>query len=78
MDAIFVIFPPVLGMAVVTAELARSKGYSGRWWFLTALIIPLFSMFILFALRNKRKNEQLIKLELDPMHQDKVLFQKNS
>jgi len=77
MDAIFVVFPPILGIAVVTAELARSKGYKGRWWFLIGFVLPLFSLFILFVLPNIKQVTPNINSENTPTHNDKVLYQKH-
>lgn len=72
---ILMIYPVFIGVGAVTAELARSKGYKGRWWFLASLIIPLLPTFVLFALKT-RKKQPLVEEVVQPSHHDKVLYQK--
>ncbi|TAE88310.1 MAG: hypothetical protein EAY81_02845 [Bacteroidetes bacterium] len=72
---IFLIYPVVIGIGAVTAELARSKGYRGRWWFLASLVIPLLPTFVLFMLKTKKK-QPMVEVVAPPTHQDRVLYQK--
>ena len=74
---IFLIYPVVIGMGAVTAELARSKGYKGRWWFLASLLIPLLPTLVLFMLKTKEK-QPIVEAITQPTHQDRVLYQKTS
>lgn len=71
------IYPVFIGMGIATAELAREKGYKGRWWFLLGTLIPLLSTGVLFLLKN-RKSENSVEVSAiqEPQHSDKILYQK--
>jgi hypothetical protein len=71
------IYPVFLGMSVAVAELARQRGYSGRWWFLISTLLPIVSIFILFMLKKKeRKPSKTPKWAEQQPTNDKVLFTK--
>lgn len=73
-----IIYPVFVGMAVATAELARDKGYKGRWWFLLALIIPLFSAIVLLLMKRKGQasGHSTLLPQTNATHTDKILYQK--
>ena len=74
---IIIIYPVFIGMGVATAELARQKGYKGRWWFLFGTLIPIVSTIILFMLKNKRQHESSNPItQPNVTHNDKILYQK--
>jgi hypothetical protein len=72
------IYPVFVGIAIATAELARQKGYRGRWWFLLGLIFPVFSILVLFLLKAKSAPAETSTLipETNAVHHDKILYQK--
>lgn len=71
------IYPVFIGMGIATAELAREKGYKGRWWFLLGTLIPLFSTGVLFLLKNRKKDSPVdLNPVQEPLHTDKILYQK--
>jgi uncharacterized sodium:solute symporter family permease YidK len=73
-----IIYPVFIGMGVATAELARQKGYKGRWWFLLGMLIPVCSTIVLFVLVNKRKHEPIKSIgQPEVTHNDKILYQKS-
>jgi hypothetical protein len=60
-DLAYLLF--VVIAAVVTGILARRRGRSGYNWFcLTCLISPLFSLPLLFALKNRRPMLELLEI----------------
>lgn len=72
-----IIYPVFIGIAVATAELARDKGYKGRWWFLLALLIPVFSAIVLLLMKKKEKvTPSTLIPEPHVTHRDKILYQK--
>lgn len=72
------IYPVFVGIAIATAELARQKGYRGRWWFLLGLLFPVLSILVLFLLKAKSAPVETSTLipETDAVHNDKILYQK--
>jgi hypothetical protein len=74
---VFLIYPVFIGIAIAVAELARQRGYSGRWWFVIALILPIISIFILllFPSKTPRKKHINPKWKNTPTT-DKVIFRK--
>lgn len=74
---VFLIYPVFIGIGIATAELARDKGYKGRWWFLASLVIPLLPTFILLGLKA-RKQKAVKELIIAPTHHDKILYQKTA
>lgn len=71
------IYPVFIGMGIATAELAREKGYKGRWWFLLGTLVPLISTGVLFLLKNRKvQQQQVITAQELPAHNDKILYQK--
>lgn len=74
----FMIYPVFIGIALVTAQLAHDKGYSGRWWFVIGILIPIFSLLILFALKKKEKTKPKSRLHdtIEVTHNDKVIFKR--
>lgn len=73
---VFLIYPVFIGIAVATAELARSKGYRGRWWFFVSLVLPLIPALILFMLKPSSKPQAKDVEMLPPLKADKILYQK--
>lgn len=73
-----IIYPVFIGIAVATAELARDKGYKGRWWFLLALLIPVFSAIALMLMKRKEpaNGHSTLIPQTDAPHSDKILYQK--
>ncbi|MFN9112245.1 MAG: hypothetical protein ACK5XN_19425 [Bacteroidota bacterium] len=71
------IYPVFIGIAIATAELARDKGYKGRWWFLMGLLLPIFSLAILFLLKKRTSTQTNKKHENNVTHSDKILYQKS-
>lgn len=71
------IYPVFVGMGIATAELAREKGYKGRWWFLLGSLVPLVSTIVLFMMKRKetpRVSSPIVQPEA--AHSDKILYQK--
>jgi hypothetical protein len=74
---VFLIYPVFIGMGIATAELAREKGYKGRWWFLLGMLVPLISTGVLFLLKSRiRVDESEGNTTEEPTHSDKILYQK--
>lgn len=73
-----IIYPVFVGIAVATAELAREKGYKGRWWFLLGILFPVLSVLVLFALKKRTVPVPVSTLipETHAAHHDKILYQK--
>ncbi len=66
-------------MAVPVAQMARQRGYSGRWWFLIALVLPIISIFIVRLLKPKQKLERPLPFpEAIPREGDKVLYSRET
>lgn len=74
---VFLIYPVFIGIGIATAELARNKGYKGRWWFLASLLIPLLPTFVLLALKT-REQKATKEVMVQPTHHDKILYQKTA
>jgi hypothetical protein len=74
-----IIYPVFIGIAIATAELARDKGYKGRWWFLLGIILPVLSTLILFLLKKRVRNtsSEIKNLESVNPARDKILYQKS-
>lgn len=71
----FLIYPVFIGISVVTAQYAREKGYSGRWWFLIASLAPVVSLLVLFLLKRKPSRiDPPVRVE----DNSKVLFQRDA
>lgn len=71
------IYPVFIGMGIATAELAREKGYKGRWWFLLGSLIPVVSTMVLFMMKRKdapRVSSPIVQSE--HVQNDKILYQK--
>lgn len=73
---LFLIYPVFIGIAVATSELARSKGYKGRWWFFISLVLPLIPALILFLIKPSSKPQAKEVEMLPPVKVDKILYQK--
>lgn len=71
----FLIYPVFIGISVVTAQYAREKGYSGRWWFLIASLVPVVSLLVLFLLKRKPSR---IDPPVSVEDNSKVLFQRDA
>jgi hypothetical protein len=72
----FIIYPVFLGMSVAVAQMAHHRGYSARWWFLIATLLPIISIFIVFFLKKKEKARTGFHAPVDMETHDKVLFKK--
>lgn len=73
------IYPVFIGIALVTAQLAHDKGYSGRWWFLIGILEPILSLLILLAFKKKiKKKKSTWHDTVEHVQNDKVLFRKES
>ncbi len=73
------IYPVFIGIALVTAQLAHDKGYSGRWWFLIGILLPILSLLILLALKKKtKKKKSPWHDKVEHVQNDKVLFKKEA
>lgn len=76
---VFLIYPVFMWMAVPVAQFARQRGYSGRWWFLIALVLPIISIFLVRMLKPKQKLERPLPFPEElPREKDKVLFSRES
>lgn len=73
---ILLIYPVFIGISIAIAELARQRGYSGRWWFLISLLLPIISIFIVLMLKKKERAPKSYPLSQDKLQVDKVLFRK--
>jgi hypothetical protein len=75
---IFLIYPVFIGIAIAMAELANQRGYSGRWWFLIGLLLPVISLVVLLLLKKRRPIEKTpVPKWMDiKVKTDKVLFTK--
>jgi hypothetical protein len=74
----FLIYPVFLGMSVAVAQMAHHRGYSARWWFLIATLLPVLSIFIVLFLKKKEKAQTGYYAPVDNTTKDKVLFRKES
>lgn len=73
------IYPVFIWMAVPVAQMARQRGYSGRWWFLIGLLLPIISIFIVRMLKPKQKLERALPFPAEiPREEDKVLYSRES
>lgn len=71
------IYPVFVGMGIATAELAREKGYKGRWWFLLGSLVPLVSTIVLFMMKRKETPRVSSPIaQSEAAHSDKILYQK--
>jgi hypothetical protein len=76
---VLLIYPVFIWMAVPVAQMARQRGYSGRWWFLIGLLLPIVSIFIVRMLKPKQKLERPLPFpEGIPVKEDKVLYSRES
>ncbi|MES2559034.1 MAG: hypothetical protein V4590_04805 [Bacteroidota bacterium] len=74
-----IIYPVFIWMAIPVAQMARQRGYSGRWWFLIGLLLPIVSIFIVRLLKPKQKQERPLPFPAEiPRPVDKVLFSRES
>jgi hypothetical protein len=71
-----VIWPVFVGIAVASAQLAHEKGYLARWWFLYSLILPIFTLGILFLMKKREKQYSKYHRKIVYEHNDKVLYRK--
>jgi hypothetical protein len=67
------IYPVFIGISVVTAQYAREKGYSGKWWFIWGSLLPVFSILILFTLKRK---EPRVDPPVKSEESSRVLYQR--
>ncbi len=73
------IYPVFIGIALVTAQLAHDKGYSGRWWFVIGILVPILSLLILLAFKKKiKKKKSTWHDTVKHVQNDKVLFKKEA
>ncbi|MCC6684964.1 MAG: hypothetical protein IT247_07835 [Bacteroidia bacterium] len=73
------IYPVFIGIALVTAQLAHDKGYSGRWWFVIGILLPILSLLILLAFKKKtKKKKSTWHDKVEHVQNDKVLFKKEA
>jgi hypothetical protein len=77
MEMIF-IYPVFIGMSLAIAQLARQRGYSARWWFLIATVLPVISIFMVFMLKKKTRTKVNIEPEWakQRLPNDKILYTK--
>jgi hypothetical protein len=71
---IFLLYPVFIWMAVPVAQMARQRGYSGRWWFLIAILLPIVSILIVRMLKPKVKIQRPLPFPETPPKDDKILF----
>jgi hypothetical protein len=71
-----IIYPVFVGMAFAQAQLAHSRGYSSRWWFLIALLLPIISIPFMFFLKDKGKKQTGYHAPVIYENKDKVLFKR--
>ncbi len=71
-----IIYPVFIGIALAEAQLAHTKGYSARWWFLIGLLLPVVSLPVLFWLKKKEKPATGYHAPVERANADKVLFRK--
>jgi hypothetical protein len=70
------IYPVFIGMALATAQLAHQKGYSTRYWFLYALILPILSTIILLFLKKRPMKISGFHAPVMNENKDKVLYRR--
>jgi heme/copper-type cytochrome/quinol oxidase subunit 2 len=72
------IYPVFIMMSLAIAQLARQRGYSARWWFLIATVLPVISILLVFLVKKRKRTRVNIEPEWAKQHipQDKVLFSK--
>ena len=76
---ILLIYPVFIWMAVPVAQMARQRGYSGRWWFLIGILLPIVSIFIVRMLKPKQKLERPLPFPAEiSRSEDKVLYSRES
>lgn len=72
------IYPVFLGMSVAVAQMAHHRGYSARWWFLIASLLPIISIFIVLFLKKKEKAQSGYYAPVNRENNDKVLFKREA
>ena len=72
------IYPVFIWMAVPVAQMARQRGYSGRWWFLIGLLLPILSIFMVRMLKQKQKIERPLPFPQPEPKVDKILYARKS
>jgi hypothetical protein len=72
------IYPVFILMSLAVAQLARQRGYSARWWFLVATVLPVISIFMVFLFKKKKRTRVNIEPDWAKQHipEDKVIFSK--
>jgi hypothetical protein len=70
------IYPVFIGMALAQAQLAHSRGYSSRWWFLIGMVLPIISIPFTFLLKDKGKKQTGYHAPVVNENKDKVLFKR--
>lgn len=73
------IYPVFLGMSLAIAQVARQRGYSARWWFLIATVLPVISIFMVFMLKKKERTRVNVEPQWakQQMPNDKVLYNRS-
>jgi hypothetical protein len=71
------IYPVFIGIALAQAQLAHSKGYSARWWFLIGIGMPIISLLFMVFLKQKEKKYSAFHAPVVNEIKDKVLYKRN-
>jgi hypothetical protein len=71
-----IIYPVFIGIALAQAQLAHTKGYSSRVWFLIGLLLPIISIPFLFFMKQKEKKQTGFHAPIEFEMKDKVLFKR--
>jgi hypothetical protein len=75
---IFMLYPVFIWMAVPVAQMARQRGYSGRWWFLIGILLPIVSIFMVRMLKQKEKIVRPLPFSTTDHKEDRVLYSRKS
>lgn len=70
------IYPVFVGIALAQAQLAHSRGYSSRWWFLIGILLPILSLPVLFLLKKKEVKRTGYHAPVVNEVKDKVLYKR--
>ncbi len=73
---ILIVYPVFIGMALAQAQLAHTKGYSSRLWFLIGLLLPIISIPFLFFMKKKEIKQTGFHAPVEIEMKDKVLFKR--
>jgi hypothetical protein len=73
---LLIIYPVFTGISVATAQLAHYRGYSARWWFAIATLLPIVSLIVLFFLKKRPVSEKAVYARPQTSYNHKVVYRR--